>query len=159
YHTDTEPLEACLAGSHYICGSPVHAIGLAVAAHLAKLAGQYHFVAPALDRTADDLLIVAPAVHVGGIKMIDAHVYCVCEEGRRLCLLGRSIDAGQGHAAKSDRGDRQTTVAKLAIRNLAHRNSHLFALPRGSRQVRLHGLSTARDCQGGVAKYGDMAGM
>src|SRR5262249_28336264 len=106
-----------------VLGPPIHRICLAIATDLTKFGRQHHLVPFSLERPADDFFIVAPAIHVRGIEMVDAKVYRVADQCLRLSILGCTVDALQRHAAEANRGDRQATLAKLTIRDLRHNSS------------------------------------
>ena len=71
---DAEALEARLTGLLHIFRPPIDGISLAIAAHLAEFARQHDLVAPPLDCSPHEFLIVPPAIHVGGIEVVDADV-------------------------------------------------------------------------------------
>jgi hypothetical protein len=94
-HIDAKSFEARLARLLHVLGSPIHRVCLTVAADLTKFGRQHHLVSSSLDRPPDNVFIVAPAVHVGGIEVIDANVYGVVDQRLRLSILGCAVDTGQ----------------------------------------------------------------
>ena len=94
-HLDAQPLQARLARLHHVLGPAVHAVRAAGVLRLAELGCQHHTVAAAFERPADHLLIMAPAVHVGRIEMIDALVDGVADQLLRGGVIGFAVDAGQ----------------------------------------------------------------
>ena len=101
-HIDAEALEARVACLRDILGPPVDAIGLAVAPRLAELGGEHDALAPPLDGSADDILVLAPTVHVGRVQMIDTLVDGITNEVLGCRILRGPVDAGQRHTAKAD---------------------------------------------------------
>ena len=85
-----------------VAGRPV---GLGCAAVLVGVGGEDHFVSPAFGGLADDVLVVAPAVHVGAVGMVDADVDGVMEQADRFRVVRRAVDAGERHAAEADGAD------------------------------------------------------
>src|SRR5262249_52888801 len=112
---DPEPLQACLAGLPHVLGTAVHPVRLPLTAHLAELAGQEHALAEALDRAPDQLLVVAPAVHIRAVEMVDADFYRMTDQCLRLAVFSGTINARHRHAAKADGRDGGAALAKPAI--------------------------------------------
>src|SRR5262249_29425890 len=97
-YIDAEPLEARLAGLRDIGGGAVDAVGAARLAGLAEFARDYDPVAPALQRPAEQFLVLAPAVHVRAVKMIDAQLDCPVDQPDSGRVVARAVDPRQGHA-------------------------------------------------------------
>src|SRR5947207_776952 len=100
---DPEPLQAGLAGLLHVFGAAVDAVGAAGLAGLAEFGGDDDLVRPALQRAAEQFLVVAPAIHVRAVEMIDAELDRAPEQGLGCLVVARSVGAGQGHAAEPDR--------------------------------------------------------
>src|SRR6516165_7361723 len=92
---DTEPLQARLASLRYIGGAAVDAVGAAGAPRLAELAGDHDSVAPALDRPAEQLLVLPPAIHVRAVEMVDAEIDRPVDQGDSCRVVARPVDPGQ----------------------------------------------------------------
>ena len=72
---DAEPLEARLACGADIGRIALNAQELAIrSAHVAELRREEHLIAAVADRSPDQLLVLADAVHVGGVEEIHAAV-------------------------------------------------------------------------------------
>src|SRR5439155_16170630 len=82
---------------------------------LAELRGEHHLLARALERPAEQLLVVAPAVHVRGVQEVDAQVQRVVDDVDGLGVIALAVGARHGHAPESDGRDLQVAVAQLAI--------------------------------------------
>ena len=76
---------------------------------IAELGGQLHLVAAAGDRLADELLVVAGAVHVGGVEERHAEVERAVDRRDRLGLVGWAVELGHPHAAEADGGHGQVS--------------------------------------------------
>src|SRR6185369_13595535 len=98
-----EPLEAGVARLHDVLRAAVDHVGAARVLHLAELGDEDHAVTPALERLAEQLLVVAPAVHVGRVDVIDAEVDGALDERDRLAVVGGPVHPRQPHAPQSDR--------------------------------------------------------
>ena len=101
-HVNAQPLQARVAGLDDILRPSVDPVRLARPLRLPELRRQHDAIAPALQRAAKDFLVVAPAVHVGAIEMIDALVDRVADQILRHCIVRRAVDARQRHAAQPD---------------------------------------------------------
>jgi hypothetical protein len=91
-------------------------LGLASAGLLvgAELGGQHDFVAAVGQQSADELLVVALAVDVGGVEEVDPEVEQLVEQLRRFGVVGGAVDAGQAHRAVADGADLGTVAAESA---------------------------------------------
>jgi hypothetical protein len=101
---DPEPLKARLARRADIVGIAAHAEKLAVgSANVAELGCQKHLVALAGDGPADQLLVPANAVHVGGIQERDAALDRVVDRRDRFFFAAAGVEFAHPHAAEPDR--------------------------------------------------------
>jgi len=114
-HVLAEPLQARLAGGDDILGFAVDAVRAARVLRLAELGGEHDPVAPALDGATDHLLVMAPAIHVRGIEVVDALVDRVPDQCLGGRVVGLPIDARQRHAAKPDGRNGQAAGAERAV--------------------------------------------
>jgi len=115
-HVDAEPLEALLAGADDIVRPALGDLALAPA-EIAEFGRQHHPAAPTLDGLADQLLVMAEAVHVGGVEQRDPAVERLLDQRDPVLIGARPIDAGQRHAAETDGGDLDAGCAQEAFRN------------------------------------------
>jgi hypothetical protein len=103
---DAEPLEARLAGRADIIGVAAHAEEAAVlAADVAELGGEEDLVAAAGDGAADQLLVAADAVHVGGVEEGDAASSAWWMVAIDSASSPAAVEFGHAHAAEADRRD------------------------------------------------------
>src|SRR5437764_6831961 len=104
---DAEALQAGLAGLLHISGAAVDAIGAAGLSGLAELGGDDDFVAlgprELAQRAAKQFLVMAPAIHVRAVEMIDAELDGAPQQGLGRLVVARAVSAGQRHAAEPDR--------------------------------------------------------
>src|SRR6266513_2349367 len=85
-HLNSEALQARLAGAHHVLGPAVDVLLSLRGLHLAELGGDDDAVAPAAQRSSEQLLVVPPAVHVGRVEEIDALVEGVMDRRDRLVV-------------------------------------------------------------------------
>src|SRR5437764_5904275 len=111
---DSEPLEARLAGLDNIGGTAVDAIGAARPPGLAEFARDHDIVAPALQGPAEQFLVLAPAIHVRTVEMIDPELDRPVDQPDSGLVVARAVDAGQRHAAEPDGRDLQSRFAESA---------------------------------------------
>src|ERR1051325_11273249 len=100
---DAEPLQASPAGLLHIGGAAIDAIGAAGLAGLAEFCGDDDLVAHRLERAAEQFLVMAPAIHIRAVEMIDAALDGAPQQGLGGLVVARALSAGQGHAAEPDR--------------------------------------------------------
>ena len=100
---DAEPLQAHFAGLGNIGGAAVDAVGAARPLGLAEFACDHDAVAPALERPAEQLFVLAPAIHVRAVEMIDAELDRPVDQPNAGRVVTRSVDPGQRHATEADR--------------------------------------------------------
>ncbi len=110
-----QPLEARLASLRHVFGAAIDGILPALDTDLSELGHQHHAIAAALDRAADQFLVMAPAVHVRGVEMVHAHVDRAADQILRRPVIGIAIDAGERHAAEPDRGDREPAATERTM--------------------------------------------
>src|SRR5215216_384486 len=77
-----------------------------------------HAVASAEKRLADDLLVMAGAIEVGGVEHRHAAVERRMDHGDAGGIVARPVDAGQRHAAEPDRRHLHSAGAELALRQM-----------------------------------------
>src|SRR5258708_2135050 len=92
---DAEPLQAHLARPLDMSGTAIDAVGTARLLRLAKLAGDQYLVAVRLQGPPEQLLVVAPAVHVGAVEMIDAEPDGAIEQFRRRLVAAPTVGPRQ----------------------------------------------------------------
>ncbi len=104
--------EACLAAR-------LDRLGPAVAAARtravdAELGDQEHAVALALERPAQQLLVLAEAIQLRAVEEIDAELDGAVDGADRFRVVGRAVRHRHAHAAEPDGGDLGPVLAKLA---------------------------------------------
>jgi len=95
---DAEPLEARLAAAPHVPRAAVNAEeGAVAAAHVAKLGGEDDLLPAVADGAADELLVRANAVHVGGVEEINAELDGPVDRGDRFRLVakGRNLQRSE----------------------------------------------------------------
>src|SRR5437868_1238182 len=92
---DPQPLQAGLAGLLHIVGAAVDAVSAAGLAGLAEFGGDDDIVRPAFEGAAEQLLIVAPAIHIRAVEMINAELDRALEQGLGGLVVARAIGARQ----------------------------------------------------------------
>ena len=94
--------------------------------HEAELGRQHHFIAAAANCPSDQFLVEVRAVHVGGIKEIEALLQCVMDGRDRFRVIVRTVKLTHAHATEPDGGNLRTIATDLA---------HLhFSIPVGYRR-------------------------
>src|SRR5207244_10961115 len=91
-----EAPQARVARLWHVLGAAVHAHAAVGVPHVAELGGEHHLVSPAQDRPAHEVLVVAPAVHVGGVEEVDTEVEGVVDDSYRLDVVALAGDGGHG---------------------------------------------------------------
>ena len=122
---DAEPPQARLAGLGDIGRTAVDTVGAARPPGLAEFAGDHDAVAPALERPAEELLVLTPAIHVGAVEVVDAEIDRPVDQRNPSLVVAGAVDAGQRHAAEPDRRDLRAGFAEpapLRSRRAAHRS-------------------------------------
>ncbi len=121
---DAEPLQAGLAGLLDVGRAAVDTVGAAGLAGLTELGRDDDLVAPALQGAAEQFLVVAPAIHVRAVEMIDAEVGRALQQRLGGLVVARAVGAGKRHAAEPNRqhlGSVAADPAPLSLRTIAHR--------------------------------------
>src|SRR5262245_42937434 len=111
---DAEPLEALIARDRHIVWPPVGQSALAAGAHVAELGGDDRAIAPVMDRTGDQLLVLAVAVDVGRVAEVDAELDARMHRAHALLVVGSAIVTGKAGASHADSGDLQPLSAQLS---------------------------------------------
>jgi hypothetical protein len=75
----------------------------------AELGGELHLIAPSGDAPADEHLVVAGPVDVGGVKEGDAEVEGAMDGGDRLIPVTGTVPLTHSHAAKALGRDSEVT--------------------------------------------------
>jgi len=81
---------------------------------LAEFAGNDYAIAAALERAAEQLLVLAPAIHVRAVEMIDTELDRAMDQSDPRLVVARAVDPRQRHAAESNRRDLGSDPAKPA---------------------------------------------
>ena len=96
---DAKALKRGIAGSAHIFRATVNANKRTIRiTFVAKLGSEYYFAPAILDRTTDQLLIGEWAVHISGIKEVDAEIECVVERGDGLGFVAIAVEVVHAHA-------------------------------------------------------------
>src|SRR5690348_3683087 len=93
---DAEPLQAGFARLSDVLRTAVDALARR-RLDLAEFGGEHDPVAPPFERAAQELLVVAPAIHVGGIEEVDAVVDGVLDEGDARIVVALAVYARERH--------------------------------------------------------------
>ncbi len=107
-----EPLKTGVAGFEHILGAPVDvrvAVGIP---HVAEFRRDDVVVAAALDGPAQEFLVLAEAVEVGGIEEVDSDVGSMMQGGDALLFASGRIKPRHDHAAEANRRNLETLGAK-----------------------------------------------
>src|SRR6266480_4553265 len=112
---NAEALQARLAGAHHVLGPAVDILLSLRSLHLAELGGDDDAVAPAAQRSSEQLLVVPPAVHVGRVEEVDAFVERVVNDANRLFVIRDPVDARHRHEPEADGGDFERAASNLAL--------------------------------------------
>ena len=75
-------------------------VGFSRSRTIPNLVASTHLVAPVGDRAADELLVVAVPVRVGGVEHRHAELEGAVDGGDRLRLVGCAVELGHAHAAE-----------------------------------------------------------
>src|SRR2546425_1269931 len=93
-HLHAETLEARVAGLLDVLGPSIDEIAAPGGVlHLTELGDEHDLVAPAPDRPPQQLLVLAPAIHVGGVEEVDAPVQGVMDDGDGFRLVALAVHA------------------------------------------------------------------
>ena len=99
-----EATERRVARGPHVVGAPIGGSD-AVADDDAELGREHHLVAVAGDGLADQLLVGAQAVHVGGVEERHAELARTLEGGERFVAVDGSVGEAHPHAAQPLGGD------------------------------------------------------
>src|SRR5437867_7773155 len=120
---DPEPFQARLAGLGEVSGAAVDPVGAARPTRLAEFAGEHDAVAATFECTTEQLLVLAPAIHVRAVEVIDAELDRPMDQRDPRLVVAGAVDAGQRHAPETDRRDLRAGFAEPApLRD--HRAAH-----------------------------------
>src|SRR5262249_53765866 len=110
-----EAPEAVLARLADVLGPPADRDDLAVRAEdVAELRRDDRLVAAADDRLADEPLVLAHAVHIGGVEQRHAEIERVADRPNRLPLVDVAAVVGrEAEAAEADGRDGEAAPAQL----------------------------------------------
>jgi len=115
---------ACLQDVLRLAVDAGGAVGLA---QVAELGREHDLVAAPPERLAEQLLVVAPAVHVRGVEEVHAEVDRPVDDRDRLRVVALAVRAGHGHAAEADGRDPERAVAERSIVHWALREADCSA--------------------------------
>ena len=120
-HFHPEPPEARVARRAHIFGVAANAEELPLgSADVAELGREEHLVATIGDRLPDQFLILADAIHVGGIEEGHAALDGVVDGRDRFALVAGAVELAHAHAAKADRRDFRPAAAQLPLPDHVH---------------------------------------
>ena len=101
---DAETFQTRVAGRAHIVRAPINSEKGAVRrAHIPKFRGEKNLVTALRDRAADELFVLADAIHVGRVEEGDAAIERVVDRRNRLGLVATGVEVRHAHAAKPDR--------------------------------------------------------
>src|SRR5262249_8300870 len=110
-----QPLEARLAGLRDIFGAAVDTVLAARVLGLAKFRSEHDLIAASFERTAEQLLVLTPAIHVGTVGEIGAKIDRLLDEALAGGIVARPVNPAERHAAKTDRGGLRPVPAYRAL--------------------------------------------
>src|SRR5688572_7393709 len=113
-HVHAESLQARVARLRHVLRTAIDARGPIGLSEIAELGGEHDLVALPAQGGGEELLVVAPAVHVGGVDEVHAKVQRAVHDGDRLCVVTGTIGAGHRHTAESDGADLETALAETS---------------------------------------------
>ncbi len=116
-----QPLQACITGQADVIRLAADAEKLAVrCAHVAELRGEDDLVAPAAEGAADQFLIAADTIHVGGVDEIHAEFDGAMDRRDRFRFIASAVEFGHAHAPEPQCRDSQTRTPQITL--LHHRD-------------------------------------
>ena len=98
-----------------VLGARVDAPRLALLAHDAELRREDDVVAAVGDRGADKLLVLAGAVHVGGVEERDAELGGAVDRADRLLVVRGAVELRHAHAAEAEGGDVEAVAERAVV--------------------------------------------
>src|SRR4029450_9062677 len=110
-----EPFEAQIAGLGDVLGPAVDDRAPLGRPRLSELGGEHHLVPASANGPAQQLLVVAEAVHVRRVEEVHAPVQRVLNDPDRLRVVALAVRAGHGHAAQADRRHRERAVTESTV--------------------------------------------
>jgi len=105
-------------------------IGAARLPRLAEFGGDHDLAAASLQRPPEQFLVVAPAIHVGAVEMVDAELDRAPDQLLAGLVVAGAVGAGQRHAAEPDRQHLRPIAADPAL-CLNHHSSGRFCWGQG----------------------------
>ena len=113
---DTEAAEAGFARRPHTLGSRVHlGCRAARAENEAEFAGQDDLTASFSDRTADERLVGASPVCIGGIDQRDAQIEGPMNRTDRFLIVRSAVALGHSHTSQTDSRDGQAARAEFTL--------------------------------------------
>src|SRR6185369_8982974 len=120
-HLDPEPPEARLARQADVGRIAFDSEELALGpTNIAELGCEEDLVAAIADRPADELLVPADTVHVGGVEEGHAAIDRMVDRGDRLAVVAGAVELAHPHAAKADGRDFGLVAAETPLTDLMH---------------------------------------
>ena len=118
-HVGPQPLQALLAGLQRIFGAAVDAALAVGQAQIAELGGQDRTLAPVAKGAADQFLVRALPIHVGGVDEIGAQFDGAVDGGDGPVVVRRAIDRRHGHAAQPHGRNLQAAFPEFTLLHLS----------------------------------------
>ena len=87
---------------------------------LPNLVARNDIAAPVADRPADQLLVLARPVHVGGVEEVHAAIQGVMDDRDRVGIVVRAVEVAHAHAAEPDGRDFGPVAAEPPLADLEH---------------------------------------
>ena len=111
-HFHVQALERSLAARANIFGASIHSQEFSIGRSLiAELGGEHYFLAPALDRLADQHFILERAVHVGGVQKIHSAIEREVNGCDGFGVVGGAVKFRHAHASQTHAGNFQAERA------------------------------------------------
>ena len=100
---DAEPLQALVTAFADIFRPAIYANKLSLGPpDIAKLGGQNHLIATALDGAAHEVFVDSATVHVGGVEEVDAQIERPMDGGDGFVVVTGAIEFRHSHAAQAE---------------------------------------------------------
>src|SRR5262249_18302106 len=104
------------AGAPDVRGAAIDQVAATVGtAHLPELGSEHYALSAGRKGPADELLVMAPPVHVGGIQEVDSPIEGAVDHRDRRGIVALPVGAGHRHASEPDRRHAQRAVSQLPI--------------------------------------------